>query len=113
MIEARYAEITGNHIDGAEILAAQPKAKPAAHKVIMTAGIAPGEAIAVGITNLLDPDMVVIGGSVPKVRARSGVAVQEGFERQDPAGAAVRSILAAEASGHARLSARQRICLTT
>ena len=92
-IEARYAEITGNHIDGAEISRRAAEGEPAAHKVIMTAGIALGEAIA-GITNLLDPDMVVIGGSVPKA---------EGFERQIPLAQRSLPILAAELGGHAPL----------
>ena len=107
-IEARYAEITGNHIDGAEISRRAAEGEPAAHKVIMTAGIALGEAIA-GITNLLDPDMVVIGGSVPKAGTKWRAAVQEGFERQIPLAQRGLPILAAELGGHARLSARPRI----
>ena len=101
-IEARYAEITGDHIDGAEISRRAAEGEPAAHKVIMTAGIAPGEAIA-GITNLLDPDMVVIGGSVPKAGTKWRAAVQEGFERQIPLAQRSLPILAAELGGHAPL----------
>ena len=101
-IEARYAEITGNHIDGAEISRRAAEGEPAAHKVIMTAGIALGEAIA-GITNLLDPDMVVIGGSVPKAGTKWRAAVQEGFERQIPLAQRSLPILAAELGGHAPL----------
>ena len=101
-IEARYAEITGNHIDGAEISRRAAEGEPAAHKVIMTAGIALGEAIA-GITNLLDPDMVVIGGSVPKAGTKWRAAVQEGFERQIPLAQRGLPILAAELGGHAPL----------
>ena len=101
-IEARYAEITGNHIDGAEISRRAAEGEPAAHTVIMTAGIALGEAIA-GITNLLDPDMVVIGGSVPKAGTKWRAAVQEGFERQIPLAQRGLPILAAELGGHAPL----------
>ena len=101
-IEARYAEITGNHIDGAEISRRAAEGEPVAHKVIMTAGIALGEAIA-GITNLLDPDMVVIGGSVPKAGTKWRAAVQEGFERQIPLAQRGLPILAAELGGHAPL----------
>ena len=68
----------------------------------MTAGIALGEAIA-GITNLLDPDMVVIGGSVPKAGTKWRAAVQEGFERQIPLAQRGLPILAAELGGHAPL----------
>ena len=68
----------------------------------MTAGIALGEAIA-GITNLLDPDMVVIGGSVPKAGTKWRAAVQEGFERQIPLAQRSLPILAAELGGHAPL----------
>ena len=68
----------------------------------MQAGIALGEAIA-GITNLLDPDMVVIGGSVPKAGTRWRAAVQEGFERQIPPAQRGLPILAAELRDHAPL----------
>lgn len=111
-IEARYAEITGNHIDGAEISRRAAEGEPAAHKVIMTAGIALGEAIA-GITNLLDPDMVVIGGSVPKAapsgvrRCRRASSVRSRWR------SAVCLSLRPSWAGTPRLSARQRICLTT
>ena len=78
----------------------------------MTAGIALGEAIA-GITNLLDPDMVVIGGSVPKAGTKWRAAVQEGFERQIPLAQRSLPILLPSWAGTLRLSARLRICLTT
>ena len=63
-------------------------------------GHRPGEAIA-GITNLLDPDMVVIGGTQAGTKWRA--AVQEGFERQIPLAQRSLPILAAELGGHAPL----------
>ena len=101
-IEARYAEAAGEHVDGAEVSRRAAAGEPAAHKVIMTAGIALGEAIA-GITNLLDPYMVVIGGSVMKAGTKWRAAVQEGFERQIPLAQRSLPILAAELGNHAPL----------
>ena len=101
-IEARYAEAGGEPVDGAEISRRAAADEPLAHHIIMQAGIALGEAIA-GITNLLDPDMVVIGGSVPKAGTRWRAAVQEGFERQIPPAQRGLPILAAELGDHAPL----------
>ncbi len=82
-IEARYAELSGETVDGAEISRRSSEGDEAAHKVIMRAGIALGEAIA-GVTNLLDPDMVVIGGSVTGAGSAWRAAVDQGFLRQIP-----------------------------
>ena len=101
-IEARYAEAGGEPVDGAEISRRAAADEPLAHHIIMQAGIALGEAIA-SITNLLDPDMVVIGGSVPKAGTRWRAAVQEGFERQIPPAQRGLPILAAELGDHAPL----------
>lgn len=82
-IEARYAEITGESLSGSEISQRAASGDDAAHKVIMRAGIALGEAIA-GVTNLLDPDKVIIGGSVLGAGSAWRAAVQQGFLRQIP-----------------------------
>lgn len=82
-IEARYAELSGESADGAEISRRSAAGDELAHKVIMQAGIALGEAIA-GVTNLLDPDMVVIGGSVTGAGSAWRAAVDQGFLRQIP-----------------------------
>ncbi len=82
-IEARYAELAGDGADGAEIARRSAAGDERAHKVIMQAGIALGEAIA-GVTNLLDPDMVVIGGSVTGAGSAWRAAVEQGFLRQIP-----------------------------
>lgn len=82
-IEARYAEIAGESLSGAEISHRAASGDDAAHKVIMRAGIALGEAIA-GVTNLLDPDKVIIGGSVLGAGSAWRAAVQQGFLRQIP-----------------------------
>ncbi len=82
-IEARYAELAGEQVGGAEISRRNAEGDELAHKVIMQAGIALGEAIA-GVTNLLDPDMVVIGGSVTAAGSAWRAAVDQGFQRQIP-----------------------------
>lgn len=68
---------------GAEISALAQEGDLIARKVIMRAGIALGEAIA-DLTNVLDPEMVVVSGSVTKAGGLWRTAVQEGFERQIP-----------------------------
>ncbi len=82
-IEARYAEVAGEKLSGAEISQRACSGDDIAHKVIMNAGIALGEAIA-GVTNLLDPDKVIIGGSVLGAGSAWRAAVQQGFLRQIP-----------------------------
>ena len=101
-IEARYEERTGQHVSGAEISRRAAAGEADAHKVIMTAGIALGEAIT-DITNLLDPNMVVIGGSVAKAGTKWRAAVQEGFERQIPLAQRGLPIMPAELGDHAPL----------
>lgn len=101
-IEARYAEIAGESVDGAEVSRRAAAGDDAAHKVIMQAGIALGEAIA-GVTNLLDPDMVVIGGSVLGAGSAWRAAVHQGFLRQIPQAQADMPIVVAQLGSSAPL----------
>ena len=101
-IEARYAEVAGEQVDGAEISRRAADGDQFAHKVIMQAGIALGEAIA-GVTNLLDPDMVVIGGSVTNAGGPWRAAVRQGFKRQIPDAQADLPIVDAALGSHAPL----------
>ncbi len=102
-IEARYAELAGEKVDGAEVTRRAADGDDLAHKVIMQAGLALGEAIA-GVTNLLDPDMVVIGGSVVSGSGSAWrAAVRQGFKRQIPDAQADLPIVDAELGSHAPL----------
>lgn len=86
-IEQRYAELVGVGSapakTGAEISLLANQGDALACHVIINAGLALGEAIA-GLTSVLDPEMVVLSGSVTKAGSLWRAAVQQGFERQIP-----------------------------
>lgn len=101
-IEDRYAELSGERKTGAEIAKLAREGDVQARRVIMKAGLALGEAIA-GLTNALDPDCVVLGGSVTKAGSAWRAAVQEGFERQIPDVQRGLPIVPADLGGYAPL----------
>lgn len=86
-IEARYAEAArlpeGETLSGAEISLKANQGDATAKRVIVRAGMALGEAIA-DLTNVLDPEIVVVSGSVIKAGTLWRQALQQGFERQIP-----------------------------
>lgn len=82
-IETCYVRAGGEPLNGAQIAARAADGEERAARIIRQAGAALGDAIA-GFTNMLDPDMVVIAGSVLKAGALWHTALQEAFERQIP-----------------------------
>lgn len=86
-IEARYAETAGlaegEWKTGGEISVLAAQGDATAKRIIVRAGVALGEAIA-DLTNVLDPETVVISGSVTKAGSLWRQALQQGFERQVP-----------------------------
>lgn len=83
-IEARFFEATEEHLSGAEISALAAKGEQPARRIIKEAGFALGQAIA-GLTNILDPDIVILSGSVVKAGAEWRAELQRGFDSQIPA----------------------------
>lgn len=69
---------------GAEISALAAKGEQPARRIIKEAGFALGQAIA-GLTNILDPDIVILSGSVVKAGAEWRAELQRGFDSQIPA----------------------------
>ena len=84
LIEARFFEATEEHLSGAEISALAAKGEQPARRIIKEAGFALGQAIA-GLTNILDPDIVILSGSVVKAGAEWRAELQRGFDSQIPA----------------------------
>lgn len=101
-IEARYAEAGGDAVGGGEIAKRAAAGEALARRIIMQAGIALGEAIA-GLTNVLDPESVVIAGSVTKAGTFWRAALQEGFDRQITESQRDLPIMDAELGGYAPL----------
>ena len=83
-IEACYVRAGGEALTGRQIAARADTGEELAQRIICQAGEALGCAIA-GLTNVLDPDMVIIAGSVPKAGPLWRAALHEGFEGQIPA----------------------------
>ena len=83
-IEARFFEATEEHLSGAEISALAAKGEQPARRIIKEAGFALGQAIA-GLTNILDPDIIILSGSVVKAGAEWRAELQRGFDSQIPA----------------------------
>lgn len=80
-IEACYAAAGGQRLSGAEVSARAAAGESLAQRVIAQAGQCLGDAVA-SLANVLDPELVVLSGSVPKAGAAWRAAVQEGFETQ-------------------------------
>ncbi|WP_297156075.1 ROK family protein [uncultured Ellagibacter sp.] len=82
-IEARYFEATDEHLSGAEISALAAKGEQPARRIIKEAGFALGQAIA-SLTNILDPDIVILSGSVAKAGEEWRAELQRGFTGEIP-----------------------------
>lgn len=78
-IEARYEELTGVHVSGAEISHRAYEGDEAARKVIEDAGAALGTALA-GWVNVFDPDVAVVSGSVTKAGVLWHDALHKAYE---------------------------------
>ena len=105
-IEARFFEATEEHLSGTEISALAAKGEQPARRIIKEAGFALGQAVA-GLTNILDPDIVILSGSVVKAGAEWRAELQRGFDGQIPSIQRDLPIVDAEL-GAARSSARLR-----
>lgn len=82
-IEARYIAFGGTPVSGGEIARRAADGDPLAQQVITQAGAALGEAMAAWV-DLLDPELIVLSGSVCNAGPAWRTALQEGFERQTP-----------------------------
>ena len=82
-IEARYVAAGGERPAGDEIARRAADGEELARRIILEAGAVLGEAIATW-TDLLDPELVVLSGSVCNAGKAWRAALQEGFERQAP-----------------------------
>lgn len=83
-IERRYATAGGDPVTGGKIAQRALQGEELARRIIEEAGSALGEAIATW-TDLLDPELVVLSGSVCNAGPSWRAAVQTAFERQAPA----------------------------
>lgn len=77
-IERCYRNLTGRSLTGAQISQAAASGEDDACRIIRQAGYALGVALA-GWTNMLDPELVILSGSVAKAGALWRDAVDEGF----------------------------------
>lgn len=83
-IEACYRALTGRALTGAEISRAAYEGDEDARRIIEQAGYALGVSLA-GWTNLLDPDLIILSGSVANAGALWRDEVTRGFaERISP-----------------------------
>ena len=82
-IEARYFEATEERLTGAEISKLAAENEQPARRIIKEAGLALGQAIA-GLTNILDPEVVILSGSVTKAGDEWRAEVMRGFASQIP-----------------------------
>lgn len=82
-IEARYVAAGGERVAGGEIARRAADGEELAGRVIREAGAVLGEAIAMW-ADLLDPEFVVLSGSVCNAGPLWRAALHEGFERQAP-----------------------------
>ncbi|MEA5021120.1 MAG: ROK family protein [Gordonibacter sp.] len=82
-IETRYAAVTGEHLTGEEISRRAANGEEPARRIIREAGLVLGEAIA-SWADLLDPEFIVLSGSVCNAGPTWRTAVHEGFDKQAP-----------------------------
>lgn len=101
-IENRYAAAGGAHLTGSEIAQRAAAGEELAQRIICEAGAVLGEAIATW-TDLLDPEFVVLSGSVCNAGPLWRAALQKGFERQAPPIMRGLPIVDAALGGHAPL----------
>lgn len=82
-IEAQYVALGGEKLTGAEISTRAYEGEELAKRVIEEAGYALGESIATWV-NMLDPEMIIISGSVVKAGSLWFDKLKEGFATQAP-----------------------------
>lgn len=82
-IEATYVKLGGEQLSGAEISARANEGEELAAKVVGEAGYALGEAIAAWV-NMLDPEMIILSGSVCKAGPLWASQLKAGFIAQAP-----------------------------
>lgn len=101
-IEACYRSYTGKSLTGAEISQAAQNGEKEARLIIEQAGFALGISLA-GWTNMLDPDLIVLSGSVAKAGALWREQVSRGFHERIPDVLAELPIVDAQLGGDAPL----------
>lgn len=101
-IEACYRALTGKALSGAEISRAANEGEEDARSIIRQAGYALGVSLA-GWTNMLDPDLIVLSGSVAKAGRIWRDEVSRGFLERIPDVLSQLPIVDAELGGDAPL----------
>ena len=111
-IEACYRALTGKALSGAEISRAANEGEEDARSIIRQAGYALGVSLA-GWTNMLDPDLIILSGSVAKAGALWRSEIERGFaERISPVQSQL-PIVDAELGGDAPLIGATEFLLDT
>lgn len=101
-IEACYLKLTGKALSGAEISQAANDGEDDALSIIRQAGYALGVSLA-GWTNMLDPDLIILSGSVAKAGRIWRDEVSRGFLERIPDVQSQLPIVDAELGGDAPL----------
>ena len=111
-IEACYKKLTGKSLSGAEISQAANDGEDDALSIIRQAGYALGVSLA-GWTNMLDPDLIVLSGSVAKAGRIWRDEVFRGFHERIPDVLSQLPIVDAELGGDAPLVGATEFLLDT
>lgn len=111
-IEACYRALTGKALSGAEISQAANEGEEDARSIIRQAGYALGVSLA-GWTNMLDPDLIVLSGSVAKAGRIWRDEVSRGFLERIPDVLSQLPIVDAELGGDAPLIGATEFLLDT
>ena len=111
-IEACYRALTGKALSGAEISRAANEGEEDARSIIRQAGYALGVSLA-GWTNMLDPDLIVLSGSVAKAGRIWRDEVSRGFLERIPDVLSQLPIVDAELGGDAPLIGATEFLLDT
>lgn len=111
-IEACYRKLTGKALSGAEISQAANDGEDDALRIIRQAGYALGVSLA-GWTNMLDPDLIVLSGSVAKAGRIWRDEVSRGFLERIPDVLSQLPIVDAELGGDAPLVGATEFLLDT
>ena len=111
-IETCYRALTGKTLSGAEISQAANEGEEDARSIIRQAGYALGVSLA-GWTSMLDPDLIILSGSVAKAGTLWRSEVERGFaERISPVQSQL-PIVDAELGGDAPLIGATEFLLDT
>ena len=111
-IEACYLKLTGKALSGAEISQAANDGEDDALSIIRQAGYALGVSLA-GWTNMLDPDLIILSGSVAKAGRIWRDEVSRGFLERIPDVLSQLPIVDAELGGDAPLIGATEFLLDT